>query len=41
MMKLGRNNYVHQYRLGTDLLEENSAEKNLGFLVDKKLAMNQ
>lgn len=38
---LGRNNCTHQYRLGADLLERNSAEKDLGVLVDSRLAMNQ
>jgi len=37
----GRNNHMHQYRLGADLLERSSVEKNLGVLVDNKLAMSQ
>ena len=30
-LQLGRNNHMHQYRLGDDLLERSSAEKDLGF----------
>jgi len=29
---LGRNNRMHQYRLGDDLLERSSAERNLSVL---------
>ena len=38
---LRRNNHIHQYRLGDDLLERSSVEKNLGVLVDSRLAMSQ
>ena len=38
---LGRNNCMHQYRLGADLQERSSAEKGLTILVDSRLAMSQ
>ena len=38
---LERNIHIHQYRLGDDLLEMSSAEKDLGILVEKRLAMSQ
>jgi len=38
---LGRNNRMYQCRLGDDLLERSSAEKDLGVLVDNRLAMSQ
>ena len=39
VLHLGRNNHVHQYRLGDDLLGRNSAGRDLSVLVDNSLAM--
>ena len=38
---LERNNCIHQYRSGADLLERSSVEKDLGVLVDNSWAMSQ
>ncbi|PKU46418.1 hypothetical protein llap_3267 [Limosa lapponica baueri] len=40
-LHLGRNNPMHQYRLGADLLESSSVERYLGVLVENKLTMRQ
>jgi len=41
VMHLGRNNPTHQYRLGVDLLESSSVERDVGVLVDSRLTMSQ
>ena len=41
VLHLGRNNCMHQYRLGDDLLERSSEEKDLRVLVNNRLAMSQ
>jgi len=35
-----KNNSTYQYRLGADLLEQSSAEKDLSVLVDNRLAIS-
>jgi len=41
VLHLGRNNPMHQYRLGADLLESSSVKRDLGVLVGDKLTMGQ
>jgi len=41
VLHLGMNNLVHQYRLGADLLQCSSVERDLGVLVDDRLTMSQ
>jgi len=41
VLHLGRNHPMHQYRLGADLLECSSVERDLGVLVDDRLTMSQ
>lgn len=36
VLHLGRNNHMHQCRIGDDPLERSSAEKDLGILVDNR-----
>ena len=40
VLHLGRNNHIHQYMLGADLLEKISVEKGLNVLVNNRLAMS-
>jgi len=41
VLHLGRNNPMHQYRLGADLLECSSMERGRGVLVDDRLTTSQ
>jgi len=41
VLHLGRNNPMYQYRLGVDLMESISVERDLGVLVDGELTMSQ
>ena len=41
VLHLGRNNPKYQYRMGDDLLERSSEEKDLGVLLDDRLTINQ
>ena len=41
VLHLARNNPMHQYRLGDDLLDGSCVERNLGVLVDNELTMSQ
>ncbi|RMC12061.1 hypothetical protein DUI87_11194 [Hirundo rustica rustica] len=41
VLNLRKNNPRHQYRLGDDLLENNTVEKDMMVLVDTKLSMCQ
>jgi len=36
-----RNNPMHQHRLGADVLQSSSVERDLGVLVDDRLTMSQ
>jgi len=41
VLHLGRNNPMHQYRLGADLLESSCVERDLSVLVDDRFIMSQ
>ena len=41
VLHLGRNSHMHQYRLGSYLLERSSAEKDLDVLADNRVTMSQ
>ena len=41
VLHLGRSNCIYQYGFRDDLLERSSAERDLGVLVDNRLAMSQ
>jgi len=41
VLHLQRNNSMHQYRLGADLLKSSSVERDLDVLVDDRLTMSQ
>ncbi|PKU40477.1 rna-directed dna polymerase from mobile element jockey-like [Limosa lapponica baueri] len=41
ILHLGRDNPMHQYRLGAHLLQSSSVEKELGVLVDNRMTMSQ
>ncbi|PKU42534.1 hypothetical protein llap_7157 [Limosa lapponica baueri] len=41
VLHLGRNNPIYQYRLGADLLESSSVDRDLRVLGDSKLTMRQ
>ena len=41
VLYIERNNCMHQYRIGDDLLQRSAAKKDLSILVDNKLAMSQ
>ena len=41
VLHLRRNNCKYQYRLGSDLLDGNSAEQDLGVLVGNRLVLSQ
>ncbi|PKU46079.1 hypothetical protein llap_3576 [Limosa lapponica baueri] len=41
VLHLGTNNPMHEYKLGADLLESSSEEKDLGVLVDNRMTISQ
>jgi len=41
VLHLGRNNPMHQYKLGADMLKCSSVKRDLEVLVDNRLTMSQ
>ena len=41
VLHIRQSSCMHQYRLGSDLLQKSSVEKDLGVRVDSRLAMSQ
>lgn len=41
VLSLGRNNIMHQYKIGADWLESSFAEKDMGVLVENKLNVSE
>ena len=39
VLHLRRNNHMHEYRVGADLLERSSVEKDLGVLLSSRISL--